>query len=414
MLDIKFVTTNPALIKENNSKRGYEVDVDKIIALDVERKRIQSIIDETRQKINAISKGWKSSEIERTQAKTHKVNLEKMDEELKMIQTNLADLLSWLPNILDPRVPIGDESKNMVLSEVGEIPKFDFKPKSHEELGSSLGIFDLERGVKVAGSRFYFLKNEAVLMRMALAQMFINRLALDGFTPTDTPCLAKSSTLFGTGYHPFSKKDNFKIQDSDLSLIGTSEQVLVSQHMGEVLKEEELPLKYIGQSMCYRTEIGNYGKDTKGLIRVHQFFKQEMIIICKPEEAEMWHKKALELEEWIMKELDVPYRVVLTASQDLAAPGHIKYDTEAWMASQNKYREMTSNTNLTDYQTRRLNIRYKNKDRKMIYPYTISATGFCDRLMLAIIELYQQEDGSVIVPEKLKPFMQGIEIIAKK
>jgi seryl-tRNA synthetase len=216
--------------------------------------------------------------------------------------------------------------------------------------------------------------------------------------------MAKAKTLFASGYLPFSKKDNFKIENEDLSLIGTSEQALLGIHLDETLTE--LPRLYAGDSMCFRTEAGSYGRDTAGILRVHQFYKLEQIVYCHPAESEKWHLACLDNEEWIMKELNVPYRVVLTASQDLAAPGRIKYDTEGWLPSQQRYREMTSNTDMGDYQCRRGNIRFKIGGEKG-FPHTISATGFADRLIVAILENYQQEDGSVKIPDKLVPYMDG-------
>jgi seryl-tRNA synthetase len=255
------------------------------------------------------------------------------------------------------------------------------------------------------------LKNEAVRIRYALIQMFTDKLTDQGFELVSPPYLTKDLTLYASGYLPFAQKDNFKIVNEDLSLIGTSEQSLLGIHLDEILVK--LPLLYLGDSMCFRTEAGSYGRDTAGILRVHQFYKLEQIVYCHPDESEAWHLKCLENEEWLMQELEIPYQVVLTASQDLAAPGRMKYDTEAWIPSQGKYRETTSNTNMDDYQTRRGNIRFKIGKEKG-FPHTISATGFCDRLIIAIMENYQEADGSIVIPQKLVPYMGGLSVIQPK
>ena len=308
--------------------------------------------------------------------------------------------------MLDPRVPVGDEEAYTVLREVGEPPKFDFEPKSHDDLGRALGIVDFDRAVNTAGSRFYSLINQGVIMRMALTRMFLDMVKDQQFTLVSPPYLAKDRTLYIAGYLPFAEKDNFRIEGQELSLIGTSEQSLLGIHADEILTH--LPIMYLGDSMCFRTEAGSYGRDVKGMIRVHQFYKLEQLIYAHPDDAERLHLQALDNEEQFMKDLGIPYRVIVCSSADIAAPGAFKYDTEAWIPSQQRYREMTSNTNLTDYQTRRGNIRYKAPDGSRIFPYTISATGWCDRLIVAILENHQQEDGSVLIPEKLVPYMGGL------
>lgn len=409
MLDLKFVIANLELIKENCKKRGCNLDLDEIAALDRKRREQIKRLEAIRHEINELSKSKEEGEKSRERVKELKEQEYEYSSALDEIQPRLEEKVAWLPNILDPRVPIGGEDKNAITKTVGQIRQFDFQPKSHEELGKLLNLIDIPRGVKLAKARFYCMKNDAVKMRWALAQMFIAHVKEQGFELISPPYLAKAKTLFTSGYLPFSQKDNFKISDEDLSLIGTSEQALLGMHMDEILPD--LPLLYLGDSMCFRTEAGNYGRDTAGIFRVHQFYKLEQIVYCEPKDSPFWHEKCLENSEWLMQELHIPYRVVLTASEDIGAPGMIKYDIEGWFPSQGKYREMTSDTNIGDYQTRRGNIRFK-KGKEKIFPHTISATGFCDRLILGLMENHQRADGAIEIPEKLVPYLGGLTLLS--
>lgn len=411
MLDLKFVISNKELIKENCQKRGLQIDIDSFAELVNERSQIKVRLDDTRQQMNELAQSAQDAGLQE-ERRNRARELKQVEKEL-VLQLNetsekVDKVANVLPNILDNRVPIGGEEKNLIIRQVGEPKTFDFPVRAHDEIGHLTGILDIQRGVKLAKSRFYCLKNEGVLLRMALIRMFLKHVKEQGFQLVAPPVLAKERTLFTSGYLPFAEKDNFVISDEDLSLIGTSEQSLLGMHMDEMLNK--LPILYLGDSLCFRTEVGSAGRDVTGIFRVHQFYKLEQIVLCHPDEAEQWHLKCLENEEWLLKELEIPYHVVLTASEDLSPVGKIKYDIEAWYPGQNKYREVTSNTNIGDFQTRRGNIRFK-KDGKKGHPHTISATGFCDRHILAILENYQQEDGSVRIPEKLVPFMDGIETI---
>ena len=414
MLDIKLITENPDAIKENCRVRGYDVDVDAIIQIDGERREALRRYEAVRQESKTLAKQWKQNEgadERRARAQELKIEEAELAARVRALDEAVVEKISWLPNVLDPRVPIGGEEANVVVRTVGDIPVFDFQPRSHDELGTILDLIDIPRGVNAAKSRFYCLKNEAVKLRYALIRMFSEHVEPQGFQLVCPPFLARDRTLFASGYLPFAGKDNFKIEHEELSLIGTSEQALLGIHLDEVL--DALPLLYLGDSMCFRTEAGSYGRDTAGILRVHQFYKLEQIVYCRPEESEQWHQTCLANEEWLMRELGIPYQLLLMASGDTGAPGHIKYDSEGWFPSQGKYREMTSNTNITDYQTRRGNIRYKiGKDKG--YPHTISATGFTDRLIIAILENYQQADGSVRIPEKLVPYMNGQATISPR
>ena len=414
MLDIKFIASNADAIKENCKVRGHDVDVDAILQLDAERREIQQQFEAIRQESKGLAKQWKDSvgaEERRAQAQALKSQEADLTAQLKELDDALEEKLSWLPNMLDPRVPIGGEEANVVLRTVGEIPAFDFTPRAHDELGAMLDIIDIPRGVNAAKARFFCLKNEGVKLRMALTRMFSAHCEAQGFQLVSPPYLARDRTLYASGYLPFAQKDNYRIEGEDLSLIGTSEQALLGIHMDEVLTE--LPLLYLGDSMCFRTEAGSYGRDTAGILRVHQFFKLEQIVYCHPGEVEKWHLQCLENEEWLMRELGIPYQVVLLASGETGAPGRIKYDTEAWLPSQGKYRETTSNTDMGEYQSRRGKIRFKIGKEKG-FPHTISATGFTDRLIIAILENCQQADGSVLMPERLVPYMDGTAVITPK
>jgi seryl-tRNA synthetase len=414
MLDVKRVVANPDEIRRNCELRGTPVDLDAIIRLEGERKRLAGAIDDTRREIKTLASKFRSSaspDQQREEARKLKADEDAYAKALSEVEQQLTDQMSALPNILDPRVPIGGETDSKELRKVGAPRAFSFEPKSHADLGALLNLIDIPRGVKTAKSRFYCLKNEAVRMRYALVQMFLEHVQPQGFELICPPFLAKTRTLFASGYLPFAQKDNFKIEAEDLSLIGTSEQALLGIHMDEILTE--LPVLYLGDSMCFRTEAGSYGKDTAGILRVHQFYKLEQIVYCHPKASEEWHLRCLENEEWMLSALELPYRVVLIASQDLGAPGAIKYDTEVWFPSQRAYREATSNTNLTDFQTRRGNIRFKLEGEKG-FPHTISATGFTDRLIIAILENNQEADGTVTIPKRLVPYMGGQTVISPR
>lgn len=411
MLDLNFILQNPDEVAENCARRGYDVDIEQIKLLDRKRRDAMRRVDDVRHQITVLGREWKTAtdqDEHRRRANELKAERGRLEQELGDVEGQLRQLVEWLPNMLDPRVPVGGEEKNVVVRTVGEPTALPFKPRPHEEIGRLTATIDIPRGVNVAGSRFYVLMNEAVQMRYALTDLFTKRARAQGFDLVSPPYLARRETLFASGYLPFQDKDNFTVNDADLSLIGTSEQSLLGMHIGETLTE--LPVMYLGDSMCFRTEAGSYGRDTSGIMRVHQFYKLEQLIYCHPDESERYHQLCLDNEEWLMSELGIPYQVVLTGSKDLGAPGRMKYDTEAWLPSQERYRETTSNTNMGDFQTRRGQIRYKIDGEKG-FPHTISATGFCDRLIIAILENCQQEDGSVRVPELLVPYL-GTDVIA--
>jgi len=413
MFDLKFLREHPEVVKKNNLRRGCAVDLDTLLELNTQQRALQLSIETHRAKRKTTSKTKPSPE-EITAMRKLGEEIEHDEQIVHELELQIQELFSQLPNILADDVPDGkDDSDNVVVKTVGEKPIFSFPPLDHMTLGEQLDLIDTKHASEVSGSRFYYLKNEAAFLRLALHRWGWEKLKAEGFTLMTTPHLARPETLYGTGYLPFFKDDVWKLEGSDLALIGTSEQTLVAYHQNEMLSESDLPKRYSAVSECFRTEAGAYGKDTKGIFRVHEFWKMEQIILCTPEQVEELHQKALAVEEWFANELGIPYQIVLVCTGDCGAPGYKKYDLEAWFPSQARYRELTSNTNLTDFQSRRLNIRYKDASGQIHYPYTISATALTDRWIIAIMELNQQPDGSIRVPTVLQPYM-GIDVIGKK
>lgn len=414
MIDIKLVRDNPEFIKANCERRGAKVDVDAIVRLDLERKELLQKLEALRADRNRLSKECRDNPAARDQVKAIKEELAALEPKEGELDKQIAELLSWMPNILDPEVPSGNtDADNKELRKVGTIPTFDFKPRDHQELGEILDIIDTKRGAKVAQSGFYYWKGKGAMLCQAMYAWTQAQLVQRGFTPFMTPCLAKAQTLFGTGYLPFFADQTYKLEKEDLALIGTSEQTLVSYHADETLDAATLPLCYTAFTPCFRTESGSYGKATRGIFRVHQFHKVEQIIFCLPENSVKQHLFCLENEEMLLQKLGLPYHVVDVCVGDMGAPGYRKYDVEAWFPGFGGYREVTSNTNLTEFQSRRLGIRYKDKDGNKGFVHTISATAVTDRVAIAILENFQRADGSVVVPEVLRPYT-GFDIIEPK
>lgn len=415
MIDIKIIRETPELIKESCRRRNHKADIDAIVELDREYRAAVQEVESIRAERNRLSKECRDNPESRDKVKELKDQLASLEEKLNSLDAQLKDKMSWLPNLLDPAVPDGnDDQANIEIRVVGKKPEFDFQPKDHQELGERLDIIDTQRGAKVAQAGFYYWKGKGAQLCNAMFFWAQMELVKRGFTSFMTPCAAKSQTLFGTGYLPFFADQTYSLQNEDLSLIGTSEQTLVGYHADEILDADKLPLRYTAFTPCFRTESGSYGKASRGIFRVHQFHKVEQIIFCLPEISESFHKECLANEEYLLQQLGIPYHVVEVCVGDMGAPGYRKYDVEAWFAGFGAYREVTSNTNLTDFQSRRLNIRYKDKDGNRGFVHTISATAVTDRVAIAIIENFQQADGSVIVPEVLRPFTGFDKIEAPK
>ena len=405
MIDIRILRNDPERVKENCARRGCPVDVDALLEKDGRYLELVRDVETLRAQRNRLSKECRDNPEARDQVRELKRTIAERESEQKALRADIDDKLAWFPNFLADDVPEGDsDDDNLELTVCGEKRDYGFEPRAHDELGDLLGIIDTTRGAKVAQSGFYYWVGKGAQLVNALFFWAQKELAAKGFTPFVTPCAAKHHTLFGTGYLPFFADQTYNLENEDLALIGTSEQTLVGFHADETLEMDRLPLCYSAFSPCFRTEAGSYGKAVRGIFRVHQFHKVEQIVFCPPEKSPELHEWCLKNEEQLFGDLGLPYRVVNVCIGDLGAPGYKKYDIEAWFGGYGDYREVTSNTNLTDFQSRRLNIRYRNAEGKRDFVHTISATGVTDRVACAILEHYQREDGTVLIPDVLQPF----------
>jgi len=419
MLDIKFIRENVKQVKEAAKNKNIQVDIDELLKLDEERREAQIKIDELRAERNELASSVKSGKPSAEQiakGKYLKEEITKLEEEGGGVEEKYLELLERVPNLYHPDAPIGkDDSENVEIERVGEPAQFDFKPKDHVELGESLDIIDFATAAKVTGAGFYYFKNDLVLLDLALQHYAIEKLVDRGFIPFVTPDLARGFTMKGTGYNPRGNEDQiYEIKDEDLSLIATAEITLGGYLANKILSEADLPIKYVGLSHCFRKEAGAYGKESRGLYRVHQFNKIEMFIFCAPEQSEKIHEEIKEIEKEIYTELGISFRVLSICTGDLGGPAYRKYDLEAWMPMKNDWGEITSCSNCTDYQARRLNIKYKNKIGQKEFVHTLNGTAVTSsRTSLAILENYQQADGSVKIPEVLQKYMPGNKKVIK-
>ncbi len=408
MLDIKFIRENPNKVKEACEKKQVKVDIDRFLELDNQRR----IYIQKSEILRAEQKKLGKEDL--LKAKEIKIQLKTDLKKLSEVEKEFNDLMLQVPNMPFDEVPAGkDEAENIVIKKVGKIPIFKFQSKAYLEIGEKLGIIDIERASKVSGSRFGYLKGNLVLLQFAIIKFGLDLLTKKGFIPVLPPIMLRSEMARGTGYFEASdKKEAYFLPEDNLYLAGTSEQSLIAMHANENFNEKELPKRYVGFSTCFRREAGSYGKDTKGILRVHQFDKMEMVSFCKPEDSKKEHQFFLSLEEKLMKSLKLPYQIVNICTGDLGRPAAAKYDIEAWIPSENKYRETHSTSNCTDFQARRLNIRYRQKkDNKLEFVHTLNATAFAiGRTLIAIIENYQQKDGSIKVPRVLQKYT-GFKII---
>ena len=414
MLDINFIRENPQKVKDACKNKNANVDVDRVLALDKGKRELMTEIEALKAEQNKISRGGTDNKAIFAQAKEIKEKIKAMEPELEKIGTELKGLLLQLPNIPFNDVPVGkDDSQNVVLRKVGHTPKFIFhQPKDYMELGKDLDLIDTERAGKVSGSRFGYLKNELPLLEFALINLVMDTVKSEGFIPVIPPVMLKDEMARGTGYFEATDEtEAYFLPQDKMYLAGTSEQALVAMHAGEILDEKDLPLRYVAFSTCFRREAGSYGKDTKGILRVHQFDKLEMVVFSKPEDSKDEHKLLLSIEEKLMKALGLPYQVINICTGDLGRPAAAKYDIEAWLPSEKKYRETHSTSNCTDFQARRLNIRYKDRDNKTKFVHTLNGTAFAiGRILIMIMENYQQKDGSIKVPKVLQKYC-GFKVI---
>ncbi|PJC29085.1 serine--tRNA ligase [Candidatus Shapirobacteria bacterium CG_4_9_14_0_2_um_filter_40_11] len=409
MVDIKKLRENPDFFKKATAdkQRGSGL-VDEVLKLDGEKRNLLQKVETLRAERNKLGK----EDIER--GKQIKVDLSGLKADLSRVDKELEEMLWKLPNPAMPDVPVGkDENENVEVRKWGEIPKFDFAPKAHWQLGESLDLIDTQRAGKVSGTRFGYLKNEGVLLELALLNFGLKKLIEKGFTPVLPPVMIAKEVMSALGYNNYGFDETYQIVDEDLVLVATAEHALVPYYKDEILTEGDLPKRFVGFSSAFRKEAGSYGKDTKGILRVHQFNKLEMVSFCKPEDSQKEHEFILGIEEELMQTLKIPYHVTQMCTGDLGDPAAAKFDIEAWFPSENIYRETHSCSNCTDYQARRLNIRFKRKTGEIEFVHILNGTAFSERPILAILENYQKPDGTVEVPEVLRQFV-GKDIISPK
>jgi seryl-tRNA synthetase len=416
MLDRRFILENAELVKQNCLNRGAKVDVDRFVALEQQRKTAQAEVEDLNRRANEVSKsiGKAKDPAERDARKQQGRELREKTQarqaELDGIAAELDAIHRQIPNLSHPDAPVGVDDKSNLELFRGKtpLPKFDFQPLDHVQLAEKLDLVDFEAGATVAGHGFYFLKNEAVLLELALQRYAVEVLMGEGFTPIATPDLARNDVLAGIGYIPRGPETQiYSIENSDLSLVATAEITLGGMLAGQTIEADRLPIKFCGISHCFRTEAGAHGKATRGLFRVHQFTKIEMFAFTLPEQSDAMLEQLRGLECRLFDGLGIPYRVVDTATGDLGGPAYRKFDLEAWMPGRGDFGEVTSTSNCTDFQARRLNIRYKAAGEKGTrFLHTLNGTAIAvGRAIIAIMENYQQADGSIVIPEVLRPFV---------
>jgi seryl-tRNA synthetase len=433
MLDPKIIIQNPELVKEAARKKHVKFDVDHFIEVDDKRRALLTELEGIRAKKNAASEQiqkLEGDEKKRAIDDMRAVGSEEkqLDEDLRRMDEEWKGLLLRSPGLISPETPEGkDDSENVELYTWGELPTWDFEIKDHITLGEELDIIDVERGVKIGGSRSYFLKNEGALLELAIMRYTVDKLMAKGFTLFLPPLMVNREAMVGTSYFPGGEEQAYAlgvkrpemehIESDEKYLIGTSEVSVASYHSDEILKEDELPKLYAGYSYCFRREAGTYGKDTRGLYRIHQFQKVEQVVISKddPEEDKRLHEFLLKNAEEVLQDLKLPYRVVAVCSGDMGIGQYYKNDIETWMPSRGNYGETHSCSTFLDYQSRRLNIRYKDAEGKMHFAHTLNNTCVASpRILIPVLEMYQNADGSVMIPEVLRPYMSGRVKIEKR
>lgn len=423
MIDLKLLRDNPDVVRASQRTRGEDPAlVDQLLEADARRRDAISAADAARAEQKAFSKSM--GQQMRTASDEDKATLreqgKEMAEAVKTLEAKQAeaeqavhDLQMKLSNIVEDGAPAGGEDDFVVLEHVGEPTEFDFEPKDHLELGESLGLIDMKRGTKVSGARFYFLTGDGALLQLGMLQLAAQKAAERGFTLMIPPVLVRPEVMAGTGFLGAHADEVYHLEEDDMYLVGTSEVALAGYHSDEIIDLNNGPVRYAGWSSCFRREAGSYGKDTRGIIRVHQFDKLEMFVYCKPEEAQSVHQELLQMEKDMLAAIEVPYRVIDVAGGDLGSSAARKYDTEAWVPTQNTYRELTSTSNCTTFQARRLKTRYRDADGKAQTAATLNGTLATTRWLVAILENNQQADGSVRVPKALQPFV-GKEVLEPK
>jgi len=409
MLDIKYIRENSDKIKDGCRKKNVNCDIDLLLKLDKEHRKLLQEIEGLKAEQNKLGKE------QQEEARALKNKIKEIEPELKKLWVEYNSLMKQVPNMPLEDVPVGkNESDNKILRKEGKKPEFSFGPKDYLDIAENLDIIDIKRASKASGTRFGYIKGGAALLEFALIQFASNVLSKEGFIPIIPPVMLTKNAMSAMGF--LDKKSDteevYYLEKDDLYLIGTSEQSIGAMHIDELFQEKELPKRYFGFSTCFRREAGAYGKDTKGILRVHQFDKIEMFSFCKPENSSEEHKLILSIQEKLMKKLKLPYQVVHLSTGDISASSASTYDIETWMPGQNQYRETHSTSNCTDFQARRLNTRYKDKD-EIKFVHTLNGTAFAiGRMLIAIIENCQQKDGSIKVPKVLREYMNGIKKIS--
>lgn len=420
MIDMKNLRANPDLYRTAAANKRFAVDIDKLLELDEQLREVKTQQEELQSERNAVSKKiGKASPDEREALKATvaklKPELEALTAKVRELDEDLQEILLHVPEPPAEDVPIGkDDGDNVLVRTVGEKPQFDFKAKDHVEIGKGLDIIDIERGVKIAGSRSYILKGAGCELEHALLSYAFAKLVAKGYTPMSVPVLVSEEAMIGTGYFPLGRDQAYFVEKDKMSLIGTSEVPLVSYHSDEILAEEQLPLRYVAQSSCFRREAGTYGKDTHGLYRVHQFQKIEQVVLAPADAplSEQLHDELLGNAEELMVDLELPYQVVYVCTGDLGQGQRRKHDIEAYMPSRDSYGETHSCSTFHDYQARRLKIRYRDKNKGKHLCYTLNNTAIATpRIFIPFLEVHQTKDGNVRIPEKLRPFLGGRELL---
>lgn len=422
MIDLKDLKSRRQEIAANIANRGMQIDLEAIIALQDQRSVLLQETEALRARRNENATKMKAKMDSETRAaliaegKSIKEEIAVREEQLQQVEGSYISLAKTIPNYAHPDAPVGKlDTDNLEISRWGEPTRFDFPPKDHVQLGEELDLIDFDTATRVSGAKFYYLRNEAVMLELALERYALDILIKHGFTPTITPDIAREEVLEGIGFNPRGEESNiYTIEGTDTCLVGTAEITLGGYHAGKILSESELPIKMAGLSHCFRREAGGAGQYSKGLYRVHQFSKVEMFVYSLPEDAETIHQQLLAIEEEIFQGLAIPYHVVDTCTGDLGAPAFRKYDIEAWMPGRGEsgeYGEVTSTSNCTDYQSRRLNIRYRDGQGKIRHVYLLNGTAIAiSRALVALLENFQRSDGSVGIPEKLIPYTGFSEI----
>jgi seryl-tRNA synthetase len=417
MLDIKDIRENPQRFKDGAKAKRFDVDIDKLLDIDsrlrAAKARLQDLVTEKNRASKDIPKlgpeDKKAALAKLASLKTEETGLNATVTEL---QPQFDDMMLYVPQPPAPEVPYGlDDTQNVEVRKWGEPRKFDFTPKDHIELGQKLDIIDVERGVKLSGTRNYFLKGDGALLHWAVLRYAMDTMLARGFTPMSVPLLMKDSAMRGTAYFPGGEEQAYRMEKDELNLAGTAEVPLTAYHSGELLNESELPKKFVALSTCFRREAGAAGKDTRGLYRIHQFDKIEQVIICRNDQAESirWHGEILANSEAVLQGLGLPYRVVNVCSGDLGSGQVQKFDLETWMPSRNNYGETHSASRFYEFQSRRMNLRYKTADgKKNLFCHTLNNTvAASPRILIPVIELYQNADGTITIPDCLRPYMSG-------